>query len=100
MTASDSDVAPGTKDTPSTPSLKAEKSLHETPEPSIRTFVPGHEESEELKEKKEETLENLDDNWETDPANARNWPTYKKWVSMSIVRQIIYMFLTHTNHFL
>ena len=100
MTASDSDIALGTKDTLSTPSLKGEKSLRETPEHSTRTLVPGHEESEELKEKKEKTLETLDNNWETDPANARNWPTYKKWVSMSIVRQTVYMFLTHTNHFL
>lgn len=85
MTASD--VAPGTKDTLSTHSLKTENSFHETPEHSIRTFVPGHEESED---KKEKILETLEDNWETDPENARNWPTYKKWISMSIVRGIIY----------
>ena len=91
------DIAPGTKDTLSTSSLKTEKSLHETPEHSIRTFVPGHEESED---KKEEILETLDDNWETDPENARNWPGYKKWISMSIVRRIIYIFFTHINHFL
>jgi hypothetical protein len=93
MTASD--VAPGTKDTFST-SLKTEESLHETPEHSIRTFVPGHEESEH---KKEEILETLEDNWETDPENARNWPTYKKWVSMLIVRWImIYVYLPTTSY--
>jgi hypothetical protein len=74
MTASD--VAPGTKDTPS---LKTEKSLHESPE--LR-FVPGHEESEDKKE------EILDDNWESDPENARNWSTFKKWGSMLIVRVV------------
>ena len=95
MTASD--VAPGTKDTFSTSSLKTEKSLHETPEHSIRTFVPasGHEESED---KKEEILETLEDNWEADPENARNWPTYKKWVSVSIVRRIIYSYSPPTSY--
>ena len=82
-----SDVAPGTKDTFSTSSLKNEKSPHESPEPSIRTFVPGHDESED---KKEEILEIIEDNWDTDPENARNWSTYKKWVSMSIVSRITY----------
>ena len=79
MTASD--VAPGTKDTLSS-------SSHETPEQSIRTFVPDPEASEDKKEKIHEILE---DSWETDPDNARNWSSLKKWVSMSIVRQIISM---------
>jgi hypothetical protein len=90
MTASD--VGPGTKDTFSTSSLKTEKSLH-----SIRTFVPGHEESED---KKEEILETLEDIWETDPENARNWPMYKKWVAMLIVRQIIYAYSPITSYYL
>ena len=96
MTASD--VAPGTKDTFSTPSLthETEKSLHETPEPSIRTFVPAHEELEDKKEEIHETLE--EDNWESDPENARNWPSFKKWVSMFIVR-VVNLFLL-TNRFL
>lgn len=95
MTASD--VAPGAKNTFSTSSLNTEKSLHESPEHSIRTFVPGHEESED---KKEEILETLDEIWETDPDNARNWPTYKKWVAMLIVRQIIYAYSPITSYYL
>ena len=92
MTASD--VAPGIKHTFSTPSLKTEKSHHETPEHSIRTFVPGHEDSED---KKEEIYEILEDNWETDPENARNWPKYKKWISMLIVG-VVHLFVL-TDHF-
>ena len=85
------DVAPDTKSTFPTSALKTEKSFHETPdEHSIRTFVPGHEESED---KKEEIVETLEDDWETDPENARNWPAYKRWGSMLIVRRIIYAFL-------
>ena len=83
------DVAPDTKNTFPTASLKTEKSFHETPEYSIRTFVPGHEESED---KKEEIVETLEDDWETDPENARNWPAYKRWGSMLIVSRIIYAF--------
>lgn len=30
-------------------------------------------------------LEILEDNWESDPENPRNWPTYQKWVAISIV---------------
>ena len=81
------DVAPCTKDTISTPSLKTEKSFHETREHSIRTFVHDHEDSED---KKQEIIETLEDSWETDPENARNWPTYKKWISMLIVSRFIY----------
>ena len=91
MTASD--VAPGTKNSVS--SLKTEESLHGTPEHSIRTFVPAHEESED---KKEDILKTVDDDWETDPENARNWPTFTKWGSMLIVRWIIYLYLPTTYY--
>lgn len=95
MTASD--ARPGTKDTFSTFSLKTEKSFHETPasEHSIRTFVPGHEEPED---KKEEFVETLEDNWETDPENARNWPASKKWVSISIVRRFVCTYSSTTSY--
>ena len=89
------EVAPCTKDTFSTPSLKTEKSFHETREHSIRTYVLGHEES---KDKEEEILETLEDSWETDPENARNWPTYKKWISMLIVRRFIYSYSSTTSY--
>ncbi|KAJ3496187.1 hypothetical protein NLJ89_g10521 [Agrocybe chaxingu] len=36
-------------------------------------------------DKKEEALENLENDWENDPANARNWPTAKRWTAMLIV---------------
>ena len=91
-----SHVAPGTNDAFSTLSLKTEKSFHEAPEHSVRTFVPDHEESED---KKEVILENLEDSWETDPENARNWSTSKKWVSMLMVRPAVHLCLL-ANHFL
>ena len=85
MTASD--VAPATKDTSSTSSLKSEKSSHETVEHTICAFVPGHEESSTPEEQKEKILEALQDNWDTDPENARNWPAYQRWSAMLIVRR-------------
>ncbi|KAF8967302.1 multidrug resistance protein 4 [Flammula alnicola] len=36
-------------------------------------------------DKIEEALENLGDDWEDDPDNARNWPSRKKWTAIFIV---------------
>jgi len=33
----------------------------------------------------DKTLQNLDDEWEHDPANARNWSWKKKWTATAIV---------------
>lgn len=89
-----SDITPGTKDISSTCSLETQISSHETPE---LTFLPGHEKS--TSPEKEDILEVLKDNWETDPENARNWPAHKRWGAMLIVRQLIYVIyeslLTH-----
>ncbi|RDX53972.1 multidrug resistance protein 4 [Lentinus brumalis] len=43
-------------------------------------------------DKKEEILENLEEDWQHDPANPRNWPTRKKWLMTSIVS--LYTFVT------
>ncbi|KAK7060842.1 hypothetical protein VNI00_000575 [Paramarasmius palmivorus] len=45
----------------------------------------GYGESAIPVDKKEEALENVEDDWENDPENARNWPRRKKWVAVSIV---------------
>ncbi|KAF8966604.1 multidrug resistance protein 4 [Flammula alnicola] len=50
-----------------------------------RTFSPGHGESALPEDKIEESLENLEDDWEDDPDNARNWPLRKKWTAVCIV---------------
>ncbi|KAK0457809.1 major facilitator superfamily domain-containing protein [Desarmillaria tabescens] len=34
---------------------------------------------------KEQPIENLEDDWEHDPVNARNWPSSKKWTAVCIV---------------
>ncbi|PPR01247.1 hypothetical protein CVT24_006011 [Panaeolus cyanescens] len=47
--------------------------------------APGHGESAIPEDKNEEAIENLEDDWENDPDNARNWPTIQRWTSMSIV---------------
>ncbi|KAF5381298.1 hypothetical protein D9615_008391 [Tricholomella constricta] len=36
-------------------------------------------------DKVEEALENLEDDWENDPDNARNWSFSRKWTAVSIV---------------
>ncbi|KAJ7637213.1 multidrug resistance protein 4 [Mycena rosella] len=46
---------------------------------------PGHGPSAIPEDKKEELLENLEDDWEDDPENPRNWSTGKKWASAGVV---------------
>lgn len=48
--------------------------------------LQGHGESALPEDKSEEEFENLEDDWENDPANARNWPSSKKWRAVCIVR--------------
>ncbi|KAF8155816.1 multidrug resistance protein 4 [Crassisporium funariophilum] len=64
-------------------SLKDEKST----EASEHTAAvsPGHGESALPEDKIEEAIENLEDDWENDPENARNWPLSQRWVAMCIV---------------
>jgi hypothetical protein len=47
--------------------------------------LPGHGESAIPVDKKEEAVENIEDDWENDPINARNWPTKKKWTMVAII---------------
>ena len=53
-----------------------------------RTFSPEHGEStfSDSKDKIENAIDNLEDDWENDPENARNWSTRKKWTAVCIVR--------------
>lgn len=46
---------------------------------------PGEGESALPADKAEEALENAEDDWEHDPANARNWTAGKKWSAVAIV---------------
>ncbi|KAF9051365.1 multidrug resistance protein 4 [Panaeolus papilionaceus] len=48
-------------------------------------ILPGHGESAIPEDKKEEALENKEDDWENDPDNARNWPAVQRWTAMAIV---------------
>ncbi|KAE9388907.1 multidrug resistance protein 4 [Gymnopus androsaceus JB14] len=49
------------------------------------TKPEGYGESAIPADRKEEEIENLQDDWEDDPANARNWSARKKWVCVAIV---------------
>ncbi|KAI0352812.1 multidrug resistance protein 4 [Trametes cingulata] len=52
----------------------------------------GEGESAFPEDKKEEALENAEDDWAHDPVNPRNWSMRKKWVMVSIVS--LYTFVT------
>ncbi|KAL0570705.1 hypothetical protein V5O48_011256 [Marasmius crinis-equi] len=66
-----------------------EKSEHATPNDAASTCTkkshdihigPAEEKLSESNGKEE-----LEDDWETDPMNARNWPSRKKWITVAIV---------------
>ncbi|KDR80330.1 hypothetical protein GALMADRAFT_62622 [Galerina marginata CBS 339.88] len=48
-------------------------------------YPNGHGESALPEDKIEESLENLEDDWENDPDNARNWTSRQKWTAVCIV---------------
>ncbi|GLB42015.1 putative multidrug resistance protein 4 [Lyophyllum shimeji] len=51
------------------------------------SLPPGHDDSAlpKDKEKVEQAVENVEDDWENDPENARNWSFGKKWTAVSVV---------------
>ncbi|KAF6764235.1 multidrug resistance protein 4 [Ephemerocybe angulata] len=61
---------------PNSDDLKTEKPQHN---------APGHGESALPDDKEGEAVENIEDDWECDPENARNWPAAKKWRTVAIV---------------
>lgn len=56
--------------------------------PSVTTSVTQEEKTDPNSAGKEETSSSLEDDWEDDPANPRNWPIRKKWVATAIVNAI------------
>ncbi|KAF8903320.1 major facilitator superfamily domain-containing protein [Gymnopilus junonius] len=48
-------------------------------------YAPGHGESALPEDKVEEAFENVEDDWEDDPDNARNWSSKRKWTAVGIV---------------
>lgn len=47
--------------------------------------LPGHGESALPEDKQGEEIENVEDDWECSPENARNWPAKQKWTAVAIV---------------
>lgn len=54
-------------------------------EQTATVVSPGCGESALPDDKKEGALENLEDDWQNDPDNARNWPNSKRWLTISVV---------------
>jgi len=67
---------------------------HEKIESHVQQGIvsPGHGESAIPDDKVEEALENVEDDWENDPDNARNWSFGRKWTAVSIVS--LYTFIS------
>ena len=66
----------------------------ETAAPSLTMSVTVEEKTDltnadrNAAEKVEETSSSLEDDWENDPANPRNWSTERKWLCTAIVNAI------------
>ena len=58
------------------------------------THVAECEEVDVPKDKMEDILGNLDLNWETDPDNARNWSSGRKWTAIAIVNAIHFVYFS------
>jgi len=69
------------------PGLDSKASPKEaTPPLPSQAYPPGHGESALPEDKEAEAIENLEEEWESDPENARNWSTGRKWTAVAIVR--------------
>ncbi|CCL99688.1 uncharacterized protein FIBRA_01709 [Fibroporia radiculosa] len=66
--------------------------LADTMQPVPSLFRGGEGESAIPEDKKEEALENAEDDWAHDPANPRNWTLGKKWTTVAIIS--FYTFVT------
>ena len=66
-----------------------------------RTFSSEHGEStlSNSEDKIEKAIDSLEDDWENDPENARNWPTRKKWTAVCIVRRRFDLFFLGSMEF-
>lgn len=63
---------------------------HKEPLPDVpHTPVGGEGESALPEDKKEEAIENLEDDWVHDPKNPRNWSFGKKWVCAYAIKSTL-----------
>jgi len=52
--------------------------------------IPGQGESAPPEDKREEAMKNLEEDWQDDQANPRNWPFRKKWTAVAVVSEYTY----------
>ncbi|TFK72092.1 multidrug resistance protein 4 [Pluteus cervinus] len=72
---------------PSTEGPSTAEQKHYQPDSTIPESPnsPGYGESALPENKLEEAYENVEEDWEHDPINARNWSTRKKWTAVGVV---------------
>ena len=59
--------------------------------PTLTSAMPTGGEGESVipSDKEQEALENLEDDWEHDPVNPRNWSSGKKWVRTFVTIELL-----------
>ena len=72
-------------------SLDMETILPDTHSMTSVTHVGVNEKAEIAKDRV--SLENLDDDWENDPENARNWSSARKWKATASVSALVFVYL-------
>ena len=83
------DSLPAETNLPPVPPLPHKKSVSDFSQKATltdNTLHGGEGESAIPEDKKEEAYENLEDDWQHDPHNPRNWSSGKKWLCVGIVR--------------
>jgi hypothetical protein len=93
-------MVPSTKNQPfkiGTPTLVNSSLSHvEQPEEksAINTLeftqIPGRGECALPEDKREEAMKNVEEDWQDDQANPRNWPFRKKWTAVAVVSEYTY----------
>ncbi|KZV69849.1 multidrug resistance protein 4 [Peniophora sp. CONT] len=89
------DSLPAETNLPPVPPLPTKKSISDFSQHALTTdgtLHGGEGESAIPEDKKEEAYENIEDDWQHDPHNPRNWSAKKKWLCVGIAS--FYTFVT------
>ena len=83
-----SDSPPETVSLNTLPRLPVQGNVNDLHSPELSGSACESFAIEDHKDTIKDKVEDEEDAWEHDPANPRNWPPAKKWVTISLVSQL------------